>query len=80
MQGSERKALGEIQPCVGFCAVGGRWRCTFRRGTSVAIASVPRGGGGCLLGGQVTGTAPRRVGAYTLSPGARRRSRSGFVP
>ena len=42
MQGSERKALGEIQPCAGF--IGSQWRCTFRRGTSVAIASVPQGG------------------------------------
>ena len=57
MQGSERKALGEIQPSAGYRSVGSRRRCTFRRGTSVAIASVPRGGGGCLLGGQVTGTA-----------------------
>ena len=51
MQGSERKALGEIQPSAGLS--GGRWRCTFRRGTSVAIASVPLGGGGLL---------PRRPG------------------
>ena len=57
MQGSERKALGQIQPSAGCHSVGSRRRCTFGRGTSVAIASVPRGGWGCLLGGQVTGTA-----------------------
>ena len=49
MQGSERKALGEIQPSAGFQLVGSRWRCTFRRGTSVAIAFVPRSGGGLPL-------------------------------
>ena len=46
MQGSERKALGEIQPSAVSRSVGSRRRCTFRRGTSVAIASILGSGGG----------------------------------